>query len=456
MSKQLKGVKKGCKPAGAAAQKPTEAVVKPFRLNAKNLLLTWPQTPLPKENAMKQLRTLLDDYGIIYIVVCQEKHEKEGLHLHAVVMLERKVCFRDQSCLNLSSDWISKDIHGNYLSAKSPKDAVAYVKKETTEELISGEKLTIYQALQALKVKGLMKGPKRMNLKVHWFYGKPGCGKSFTARKEAEDKWGNDWARVKFTLNTGFCIGYGCEKGVVIDDLRARSICFEELLDLLDVYETSVNVKGGSLPWCAEEIWVTCPADPEALFVNHTTGEKWDGIEQLLRRITDTREFTEKYTKPTEEVVKKPSEAEATQTWDEEGLSPRRRKMEISELTDDAESWIAGRIAMAIEDGEIPPYDPEEEEKEKLEKKAEAAAKVFLPFTPSFITLFCETKERRPPGLRESNLVSRCDYTRYPKVDYPTTLYTRGVDHFGIFFAPLRQGITPETPRDIWKATLKK
>ncbi|ELP86386.1 replication-associated protein, putative [Entamoeba invadens IP1] len=408
MSENRKNEGANDKPAAAAANKPTRAVVKKptgdvvvqFRLNAKNLFCTWPQTALPKENAFKQLKTILGVYGIKYLLVCQERHEEEGLHLHAVAILDKKVNFKDCRCLDLSTDWISRDIHGQYQAARAIRDAIAYCKKKdnwleegespaiqakkkgkalkdlllakTIEEAIDDGELSPYHIKMATILKQTIalersESQQRQKPTVNWFWGPTGSGKTRKAVELSGDYWMSN-------ENLKWFDGYNGQKVAILDDLRVDSCPWGFLLRLLDRYKLRVPVKGGYVAWTPDIIIVTAPALPETMFVNHTNGEVWDKIEQLKRRIDVTEEFEKPPEKP-EEKEEKPTKEEAT--WDEESLSPRRRKMELEELEDDACSWIAGRIAMMIEDGEIPLKDPEEKEEkqEKIEKPSMAEAK---------------------------------------------------------------------------------
>lgn len=98
-------------------------------------------------------------------------------------------------------------------------------------------------------------------VKVLWFYGGTGAGKSREARRLLDELYGADWADVEYTPG-GFLIGYAGEKGVLFDDFRGRDMPFQRLLKLLDRYDTRVNVKGTSMRWEPETIIITCPRPP--------------------------------------------------------------------------------------------------------------------------------------------------------------------------------------------------
>jgi len=53
-----------------------------------------------------------------------------------------------------------------------------------------------------------------------------------------------------------------------------------------------VNVKGSSAQFNSPDIWITAPLPPRDLFINHQTGAVFEHIEQLERRLTTVRHFT--------------------------------------------------------------------------------------------------------------------------------------------------------------------
>jgi len=148
---------------------------------------------------------------------------------------------------------------------------------------------TSYQALQIAKVAFPYKEPKRDWVPdVYWFWGPPGCGKTHAAFHMFPD------LRVhKQAGSTKWWQGYDAHPVVIIDDLRRHHIDFVRLLELLDRYPTTVENKGGSRQFVARHIFITSPEPPD--FMWHDFHEN---IEQLLRRITQIREFDTKYVGP--------------------------------------------------------------------------------------------------------------------------------------------------------------
>lgn len=120
---------------------------------------------------------------------------------------------------------------------------------------------------------------------VKWFYGSTGTGKTRTAYEEAGP------AAYFKPMDTPFWEGYTGQENVILDDLRPGSFSFDQLLRVLDRYPLTVNIKGSSCSFAAKRIWITAPLCPRELFINHKTGEVFEHIEQLERRINEQRMF---------------------------------------------------------------------------------------------------------------------------------------------------------------------
>lgn len=88
-----------------------------------------------------------------------------------------------------------------------------------------------------------------------------------------------------------FFVGYTGQRAAILDDMRPGTIRFEFLLRILDGYPVWVNIKGSQVQWLAEIIIITAPTRPNDMYVNRETGQEWDNLDQLLRRIDDIREF---------------------------------------------------------------------------------------------------------------------------------------------------------------------
>jgi len=113
-------------------------------------------------------------------------------------------------------------------------------------------------------------------VKIVWIHGPTGRGKT---RMCVERGCKN------VTFNNGFFSDWGERRIISIEELRGE-IPYRELLKLTDqvVNYYEVQIKGGYKLVDLDEIWITSPYTPEAVYRNQAT--KVDSIEQLLRRIT--------------------------------------------------------------------------------------------------------------------------------------------------------------------------
>lgn len=130
---------------------------------------------------------------------------------------------------------------------------------------------------------------------VHWYYGPAGSGKTRTVEDELIKLYNARECSLetisvvdKITQPNNFFQGNIREftDVLVIDDFRGSMLKYDELLKLLD--GSTVNVKGGQKFIKAKHIFITSPMSPKACYRNLAAN---DGIDQLLRRITEIRKF---------------------------------------------------------------------------------------------------------------------------------------------------------------------
>lgn len=106
---------------------------KKFRLQAKNLFLTYPKCSEDKE---KLLNFLIDHTSLScrFVMIAQEHHEDGQLHLHAYVQLNDKCNIKSAKSLDFAG------CHGDYKAAKGNYFEVKdYLEKEDTNCLIWGD-----------------------------------------------------------------------------------------------------------------------------------------------------------------------------------------------------------------------------------------------------------------------------------------------------------------------------
>ncbi|KAL6580742.1 hypothetical protein OROMI_006665 [Orobanche minor] len=100
-----------------------------FRINAKNIFITYPHCPLPKNEALQQIVDLPFPISPIYIRVAREAHQDGTPHLHCLVQFEGRFQTQNVRCFDLSS---SSNViyHPNVQGARSASAVNEYISKE--------------------------------------------------------------------------------------------------------------------------------------------------------------------------------------------------------------------------------------------------------------------------------------------------------------------------------------
>lgn len=233
-----------------------------------------------------------------------------------------------------SSRWLRR-FHCNFEGVRSPKNVIEYCKKENNyleygespvkvltkaernklllekplEKLVEDGDVSIL-AIKQLKIARQILQDERtqqtyQEKRVRWFFGPTGTGKTRTAWEEAKAEYGDDiWCS---SSDDAWFDGYEGQKAVILDDVRADTWKFSKMLRLTDRYPLRVAIKGGFVKWVPESIWITAPVEPRELYKNYSTGMPFDGIEQLERRVTEQREFTDESpeTEPIDSFIQK-------------------------------------------------------------------------------------------------------------------------------------------------------
>lgn len=121
---------------------------------------------------------------------------------------------------------------------------------------------------------------------VNWYWGKTGTGKTRAAIEEAESHGGGDPLWISSDTFKWFD-GYDAHDVVLFDDFRSDGVSLPWMLRLLDRYPVRVPIKGGYRAFKPKVIYITCPRPPQECFL-----ESGEDVDQLLRRITNIKEFT--------------------------------------------------------------------------------------------------------------------------------------------------------------------
>lgn len=287
-----------------------------FKVDTNRVLLTWPKSdPLTFKIIKKHLKALGQ---IKYAVIAKEKHADETDHFHAAVIYEKRlrrttnvftidefVCNvqrigKTNMSLKRSIAYVKKE--GDYIEiGELPESLKKLDKKEKVEYVLSHSNKDCLQSgyfnfselarLETIRALSIPSWPAYKKRRTFWFYGPTGSGKTRTAvdilskMYEMSDIW------ISAGKLDPFFMGYNGQRAVILDDLRPGSIRFEMLLRILDGYPIMVNIKFGQCVWNAEVVVITAPTQPSEMYVNRETGQEWDNLDQLKRRIDETREF---------------------------------------------------------------------------------------------------------------------------------------------------------------------
>lgn len=103
-----------------------------FNIYSKSFYLTYPQCPIPMEEACSQLTYLLTNKRkVLEWMVAEEKHQDGQQHLHAFFLLDRKIHVRNPRHFDLVGPY-DNPYHGNYQSARNRRNVLVYCMKDST------------------------------------------------------------------------------------------------------------------------------------------------------------------------------------------------------------------------------------------------------------------------------------------------------------------------------------
>lgn len=282
-----------------------------FALRSTRIGLTYARCPISPQDALAYIKTLFSN-NLKYALVAQEHHKDEGLHLHAYINLYKRQYIQHARFFDIAG------YHAHVETICSPKEWIAYCKKGNTwlEDgicPIKEQRLSTKERNQRILQIGIVeavneglvnfqsvprticgiemyrieesKNSQREKPRVLWFHGSTGKGKT---RRAIELGGSSYWIS---STDLKWFDGYHSERVAILDDIRTNSCPFNFLLRLLDRYKLNVPIKGGFTFWTPQTIIITCPVAPQKLYVHRETGEEWDHLDQLLRRIDEIRDF---------------------------------------------------------------------------------------------------------------------------------------------------------------------
>lgn len=113
--------------SGQPLSVPTQDTSSLFRLQAKNLFLTWPKNTCTKEALLTRIQEDFDQ-NLDWAIVAEEVHKDGSPHLHAVIALHKKTYFKGNAGIKRLDSLTGK--HGNYQAARKLGNTVQYVTKD--------------------------------------------------------------------------------------------------------------------------------------------------------------------------------------------------------------------------------------------------------------------------------------------------------------------------------------
>lgn len=99
-----------------------------FRLQAKNVFLTYPHCPLSKEDLLALLLAKGGLPTVQYHTIAIEAHQDGTPHLHAILSFSSKLTTRDARFFDVVSDDVT--YHPNVQTVRSVRNSIEYVKKD--------------------------------------------------------------------------------------------------------------------------------------------------------------------------------------------------------------------------------------------------------------------------------------------------------------------------------------
>ena len=120
--------------------------IKKFRIQSKELFLTYSQCILTKEELLTFLskKMKIEEY-----IICIENHKKEGRHLHAYISLEKRCDIKNCNYLDY------KGYHPKIEKVKSSVKAIQYIKKD--KDYITNIAINIHARARDLAKDGKIK-----------------------------------------------------------------------------------------------------------------------------------------------------------------------------------------------------------------------------------------------------------------------------------------------------------
>lgn len=238
----------------------------PFRLNATQVFLTYPQAPtLTKERILEMANA---KGKLIEWYISQENHhDTEGIHFHAYLKYQEKHNWKSARTFDIKVD--DKTYHPNIQPVKNAKAVAKYVCKDgnmichnidvdySTPVNFVRRQADVQEWRRTLELNRLQQVRWPISLpdgtsahhpgieerKRHWWItGTPGCGKTYWAQSTFCDQ------KVFIpTADTPYPFeGYAGEEVIIFDDWPAVKLTKKLLVDISNVYLIPTQVPGAT------------------------------------------------------------------------------------------------------------------------------------------------------------------------------------------------------------------
>jgi len=98
-----------------------------FRINSASFFLTYPQCPLPTQEAISQL--IYDNHPHVKeYIAAEETHQDGSPHLHVYLLMKKKKNIKNPRHFDLTGPF-TETYHGNYQNARSRTKVLRYIMK---------------------------------------------------------------------------------------------------------------------------------------------------------------------------------------------------------------------------------------------------------------------------------------------------------------------------------------
>lgn len=273
------------------------------KFKVRNILLTLNQPETFEEIKKYLVEKPSFQYGLASLETAPSTGHK---HIHLYVQFNKPTTISKSKLLNQRLDICRGSVQQNIEYVKKtrepekrgeiifeqgePKHKGGVTIKEVEEmgreerRNLPGCYYNIVQKINAQEDAELKGNDSYKEMKVHWYWGNSGLGKT---RKAYQEIGARNYNEVKFDGN--FWHGTGKASIALYDDFRASDMKPRELINFIDYNKHIMNIKGGSHRNEYTEIFITSIESPEEIYKN-VEGEP---RKQWLRRITEILHFEE-------------------------------------------------------------------------------------------------------------------------------------------------------------------